>query len=317
MICVSVNVMRASLLAPALAATLIGLTGCDIEDFGSFGRYSKDFHESYTLKAGGRLSVETFNGTVEVSGWDQDTVDVSGTKFGPTQQAADDLKIQTDSTPDSLSIRAVRPSERRGSWGARFVIKMPRRAVLDSIKTSNGQVHISDATGPVRVRTSNGAVRIQSFDGGVDAQTSNGTLEFTDVKGEVVARTSNGRIHAENLSGSLQASTSNGSITANLAAATDRPLRLETSNGGVDVTLPSKFDNDVRINSSNAAITLHLPATTNARVQARTNNAAVTSDFDVRSEGRYGKNRLDGVIGNGGPLLDLSTSNGGIRLVKM
>ena len=29
------------------------------------------------------------------------------------------------------------------------------------------------------------------------------------------------------------------------------------------------------------------------------------------------KNRIDGVIGSGGPLLDLTTSNAGIRLVKM
>ena len=41
----------------------------------------------------GKLSVETFNGAVEVSGWDQNTVDISGTTQGPTQQDADDLEV--------------------------------------------------------------------------------------------------------------------------------------------------------------------------------------------------------------------------------
>jgi hypothetical protein len=39
--------MRAKLLLMPLAVALLGLTGCDIEDFGSFQRYQRDFHYSY------------------------------------------------------------------------------------------------------------------------------------------------------------------------------------------------------------------------------------------------------------------------------
>lgn len=309
--------MRAKLVFPILLAGLLGLAGCDIEDFDGFGRYPKDFHYSYPLKAGGRLSLESFNGTVEVTGWDQEMVDVNGTKFGPRSDAVDSLKIEISNSPDSVSIRAVRPSDLHGRWGAKFVIRMPRRAIVDLIHTSNGQIHIIDGAGPGRFRTSNGAIRVESFQGSVDAQTSNGPVELTDVTGEAVVRTSNARIHADHLKGSLQAATSNGPITADLAAPADRPLRLESSNGGVDVTLPAKFSNDVRINTSNGPITLHMPFEVNARVLARTSNASVNSDFEVRMQGEFGKNHMDGSIGTGGPLLDLTTSNGPIRLLKM
>jgi DUF4097 and DUF4098 domain-containing protein YvlB len=309
--------MRTKVLVPVLVAGLFGLTGCYIDEFRGFGRFPKDFHYSYPLKSGGRLSIETFNGTVDLSGWDQEMVDISGTKFGPSADAADSLKIEIDNSPDAVSVRAVRPSELRGSWGARFTIKMPRHAVLDLIKTSNGQIRVTDGAGPARLRTSNGSIHAQAFEGSLDAQTSNGAVELTDVTGEALVRTSNGHIHADNLKGPLQASTSNSSITANVTAAGNRPLRLETSNGSVDLTLPPKFDNDVRVSSSNGHITLHLPAEVNARVQARTNNASVTCDFEVRAQSEIRKNRLDGVIGTGGPLLDLSTSNGSIRLMRM
>lgn len=309
--------MRARLVFPVLLASLLGATGCDIEDFGGFGRYPRDFHYSYPLKAGGRLSIESFNGAVEVTGWDQETVDVSGTKYGPSADAVDSLKIEISNSPDSVSIRAVRPSEFHGRWGARFFVKAPRRAVLDLINTSNGEIHLIDGAGPGRFRTSNGAIRVEDFQGGLDAQTSNGPVELTDVTGEAVVRTSNGRIHADHLKGPLQASTSNGAITADLSETADRPLRLESSNGPVDVTLPSKFSNDVRINTSNGPITLHMPFEVNARVLARTSNSSVRSDFEVRMQGQFGKNRMDGSIGNGGPLLDLTTSNGPIRLLKM
>ena len=309
--------MRTILTVPVFAAGLLGSAGCYLDDFGVFGRFTKDFHDSYPLKPGGRLSIESFNGSIELTGWDQDTVEINGTKFGPSPEATDSLRIDISNSPDSVSLRAVRPSELRGSWGARFEVRMPRRSVLDLIKTSNGHIRVTDGSGPARLRTSNGPITVQAFDGSLDAQTSNGAVDLTDVTGEAMVRTSNGHIHAENLKGPLQAITSNGSITAGFSAAGDRPVRLETSNGAVDLTLPAKFSNDVRVSSSNGHITLHMPAELSARILARTNNASVTSDFDVRRLGEYSKNRMDGVIGSGGPLLDLSTSNASIRLLKM
>jgi len=309
--------MTAKLAIWAVMPALLGLTGCDPEDFGA-ARYNKDFHYSYPLKAGGKLAIETFNGSIELAGWDQDTVDISGSKYGPSQEAAEAIEVAIANAPDSVDIRVVRPSDFRGNRGARFTVRMPRQALLDRITSSNGTIQVRDGSGPARFRTSNGAIRIQAFDGTLDARTSNGAIELIDVVGEVTARTSNGRIRADNLKGPLEATTSNGSITANLGQAqSDRSLRLETSNGGVDVTLPPDFANGVRASSSNGPITLHTPTAMNAHIVAHTSNASISTDFEVRVQGTVSKNSMDGTIGTGGPLLDLSTSNAPIRLLKM
>jgi len=157
--------MRAKLLLPILAAALLCLAACDFEDFGGFDRYRQDFHYTYPLKSGGRLSVETFNGSVEVSGWDQETVDISGAKYAATQEAADALKVAIDNSPDSVSIRVTRPSDRRGNMGARFVIKIPRAAYVDRIFTSNGAIRTLDGSGPARLRTSNAEIRVEALRG--------------------------------------------------------------------------------------------------------------------------------------------------------
>ena len=60
-----------------------------------------------------------------------------------------------------------------------------------------------------------------------------------------------------------------------------------------------------------------MPYQVNAHVMARTSNSSISSDFEIRMQGEFSKNRMEGVIGNGGPLIDLSTSNGSIRLLKM
>lgn len=270
--------MRAWILAPAIAAGLLSLTACDIEDFHG-GRVSRDFHYSYPLAANGRITVEAFNGSVEISGWDQDTIDVSGTKYARSEQALDALEINIDHSPNAVGIRTRRPSIGHGNEGARFVIKAPRNAVVDRIDTSNGSIRVADGAGPARLKTSNGS------------------------------------IHVEGLNGSVEAQTSNGRIQAALEAASG-PVKLETSNGSVELRLPAKFDDDVRVHTSNGGITLRAPETLNARVSARTSNGSVSSDLEVRSRGEISRHRLEGVIGAGGPLLDLSTSNGGIRITR-
>jgi len=307
--------MRAKLALPALVAALFFLTACDVE-LGNFQRFTRDFHYSYPMNADGRLSVETFNGSIEISGWDQNTVDISGTKYGPTQEAADNLNVGIDNTPGDISIRVARPSDWHGNLGARFAIKVPRKALLDRIVTTNGAIRTLDGTGPSRMKTSNGAIHIEGLNGRVDAQTSNGSIDLTDIAGDATVHTSNGRIHVEGVQGALDATTSNGGVTADLEHV-DRPVRVGTSNGGVDLTLPASYTSEIRVNTSNAGITLHLPAQINAHVVARTTNSSVSTDFEVRTVGELSKNRLDGTIGSGGPLIDLNTSNCGIRLLRM
>jgi len=310
--------MRAKLLLPILAAALLGLASCDFADFGGFDRYRQDFHYTYPLKSGGRLLVETFNGSVEVSGWDQETVDISGAKYAATQEAADELKVAIDNSPDSVSIRVTRPWDRRGNMGARFVIKIPRAAYVDRIFTSNGSIRTLDGSGPARLRTSNGAIRVQGLRGSLEAQTSNGSVELIDIDGDAKVHTSNGHIRTEGLRGSLEAGTSNSSINARLEQVpAGRPVRLETTNSSVELSVPVNFANDIRVSTSNGGITLHMPYQVNAHVMARTTNSSISSDFEVRMRGEFSKNSLEGVIGNGGPLIDLSTSNGSIRLLKM
>jgi DUF4097 and DUF4098 domain-containing protein YvlB len=307
--------MRLKFIIPALAAGLLCLTACDIEDWGDLGRFTSDFHYSYPLRAGGALSLETFNGSVDISGWDQDTVDISGTKFGPTQSAADNLRVEIDHTPDAVSIRVPRPYGRRNREGARFVIKIPRGAVLDRITSSNGGIRATAGSGPARLKTSNGSVHVEGMDGNLDVQTSNGPVEVRDVKGDVVAHTSNGHIRADGVDGTLDATTSNAGVRAEIGTA-DRAVRVETSNGPVELWLPNGLSREVRVNTSNSGITMHLPSALNARVLAHTSNSSISTDFDVSLRGQIDKNHMDATIGSGGPLIDLSTSNGSIRLLK-
>lgn len=309
------NRLAASL---CLAPFVLALTACDFDfDEGGEARHKEDFHYTYNLKSSGRLELESFNGSVEITGWDKESIDISGTKYANTEDRLKALKVEITNTPDSVRIKTIRPTERHGNMGVRFVISVPRKILLDRIASSNGSIRVQQVEGNGRFKTSNGSVRASNIKGDLDISTSNGSVELSEFVGGVVAHTSNGSVKATGVRGYFEATTSNGSIDAHvIEASAGRPIRIESSNGKVVLQVDS-LKNDIIASTSNSSITVKLPATMSAKLKASTSNAGIQSDFDVTTSGAISKHRLEGTIGSGGPMLDLHSSNGTIRIVKM
>lgn len=299
---------------PAILLPVLFLTACDDFDFdGSWDRYKEDFHYSYDLAAGGRFSLENFNGTVEISGWDQNKVDIAGTKHAHSRQALDGTKIEVNAGAGAVSVRTIAPYPNRGV-GARYVIRVPRRVQLDRVVSSNGAIRLDDVEGLASLKTSNGSVRTAHTRGDLDVTSSNGSIDLQHL-GNARLHTSNGGIRGEVTKGLLEAGTTNGPIDMRV---TDPPatetVRASSSNGHIDLTLNAV--RDVRASTSNSSVTLHLPSNPNARLRAHTSNSSITTEFDLTVRGTQSKSSVEGTLGSGGPLLDLSSSNGSIKVLR-
>jgi len=287
---------------------------------GDSSRYREDFHYSYPQTAGGRLTLENFNGSVEITGWDQNTVDVSGAKYAESESLLHSMRIEVSSSGNTVRVKTTHPEIQHGNMGAKYVIRVPRQTELEDVTSSNGSIRVEDIQGNARLATSNGSVHLAKIQGSVDAHSSNGSVEVQDVKGDVNFRTSNGSVHADVVEGAFEAETSNGGIRAHLHnPAPGRAIRLETSNGNIDLEVDSPLQNDVIASTSNGPITVRVPAGTSANLHASTNsNGSVRTDFDVLMRGgEISKHRIEGSINGGGARIDLTTSNGNINLLKM
>jgi DUF4097 and DUF4098 domain-containing protein YvlB len=303
-----------------VAGCVAVLTGCHV-DFGDSDRFREDFHHSFKLVPGGRLSVENQNGEIDISTWDKDEIEINGTKNASDQELLRDIKIDIESTPNSVNIRVNRPNF-RGNCGVRFAIRVPKKLELDRIRSSNGGILVNGVEGSANLQTSNGRIEAIRMVGKLVVETTNGSIDLGGHTGLVKARTSNGKISGEIAKGWLDAHTSNGGIDVRLLEIdSPEPVRLETSNGNINVTLNA--GHALRARTSNSSITLHLPEKADATLHAETSNSRIDSDFgDTRKssggdddEDRKHK-RLDAKVGNGGPVIDLSTSNGNIRIRK-
>ena len=299
-----------------LSTLLLG--GCMI-DFGDNDRYKEDFHRSFQVDTGAVLSVENFNGAIEVTGSDSRTVEVSGTKYANSKEALNELRVDMTGSSGSVRIRTERPDFWNGGGGVRYTIRVPKKMVLEHVQSSNGRIQVENLDGSAHLRTSNGAIQVTDIKGELSAETSNGRIEIRGLDGNGSLRTSNGPIDAEASHGRFEARTSNGKIDVRLAdPMPDHPVVLETSNGHVELRLDSKEVPEVRARSTNSGIVLILPASANARVHAHTTGGSIRSDFAGIADNRESRHSHDaeGTIGSGGRTLDLETRNGSIELLK-
>ncbi len=129
----------------------------------------------------------------------------------------------------------------------------------------------------------------------IGATTHNGGIMVSDVQGTIVAESNNGGIHLARVAGDVSGTTHNGGIMAELLGKSwqGRQLELDTHNGGITVSMPEGYS---------------------AHVRAETSHGNIRSDFPITVTGRIWPRTLDTNLGSGGPLIHITTNNGGINL---
>jgi hypothetical protein len=124
--------------------------------------------------------------------------------------------------------------------------------------------------------------------------TINGGVEVSGLKGRITAESTNGGIRARDIWG---------------------PLDARSTNGGVEVDLADVSESGVKLGCVNGGIELRLPSTAKANISARITNGGINaSGLQMETIGESSRRRLDARLNGGGPQIELSGTNGGIRI---
>src|SRR5256885_12807596 len=71
---------------------------------------TKEFNQSYPLKAGGAFELQNVNGTVDVQGWDRDTIEIHAVKTAKNRESDLELvSIDVDAKPGVVSVATRYP----------------------------------------------------------------------------------------------------------------------------------------------------------------------------------------------------------------
>jgi DUF4097 and DUF4098 domain-containing protein YvlB len=285
-------------MVPALA---VSFGGCGfLEDHATA---EKSESKSFTTQATPHVSVDTFNGKIDVTAGTSKGVEVDVTKHAraPSQDdaeaALEKIEVTVKQDGDSFHIQAHDTDEAApGSRGVDVTIQVPAGSVLD-LKTTNGKMNVVGLTGDVAAETSNGGIQIKGAKGKLRLETTNGPIRVTGGVGKLEAKTSNGKIEIDH---------------------TRAPVTVQTSNGSIHFT-GSLARGDNSFQSTNGSIVLKLSGRNQFLLDAETNNGSINLGFPLTQSEENSKTHVKGRLGKDDSVgrLKIETSNGKIEIVRV
>jgi DUF4097 and DUF4098 domain-containing protein YvlB len=252
---------------------------CDPSDWvGGGPEYKEDFHKTFPLEAGGRFSLKNTNGDIRIETWSKAEADISAVKTARGhKENLDKVTIETNAQAGSVAVDTVYPKFRNLRVSVKYDIKVPEGVKLELVRSTNGDVELVGHYGDVKASSTNGDIKLSGSAAAAELSTTNGGIHAADVSGPIDAHTTNGRI-------SLTVSSLKGDIIA------------RTTNGGITARLGGDINARLKVHTTNGSINTSLPVTISNLNQSR--------------------RRLEGTIGSGGPLIDLSTTNGSVSIER-
>ena len=296
--------MKSVLATVAFTAALpFSFAGCVVVD--SQGHIARE-EKRFTVSGTPELHLTTFDGAIEIRSGDTKTIVVEIEKRGPTQEAIDQLKIETKQDGNRIEIEVKKPAREvvffgvgRMSPTARLIVTMPPAGDVVA-KSGDGSIRIEHVHGHLQLRTGDGSIRGTDIGGQLTVATGDGSVTLDEVDGDVDVDSGDGGVSVSGKIGIAKLHTGDGSIT--FRAATGSSMKddwsMTTGDGGVALYLPSDFA---------------------AELDAHTGDGSIRNDLNVTAESEGGdrdkeRRTLKGKIGAGGKTLRIRTGDGSIRL---
>jgi DUF4097 and DUF4098 domain-containing protein YvlB len=204
---------------------------------------SKDFDQSYPLQAGGSFELQNVNGTVEVQGWDRDSVEVHAVKTAKVKESdLERVSIEVDAKPSAVSVVTRYPQNEGVEVAVEYTIHVPHGARLEHIGTVNGTLRIAGVDNIEDLRTVNGNIEVYEGGGAIHAHTTNGNVHLE------LARLSSAGASAGARSdkGEATAETTNGSLLLAVPSDTQAELEARCMNGNFSSELPLTLESSLR-----------------------------------------------------------------------
>jgi DUF4097 and DUF4098 domain-containing protein YvlB len=281
--------------AVALAAALAS-AGCTIDIRGD----DRVVREEKRFQVGGEvdLTVRTFDGTIDVRGWDRNEVLVRIERRGSNDADLDALEVRAEQQDGRVVVEARDPRSRDAASGwsspsVSFLVSTPRGAVVRA-RTGDGNVTTSSLTGSVELETGDGALRAERVSGRIRGRTGEGDVRMSGVAGTLELDAGAGDVEVDGRFEMVDVRSGEGRIVfeANRGSAMKKDWSIATGDGTVTVRLPEDFD---------------------AEVEARTGDGRVRVNGDG-AEGRDERRVMRGTLGKGGRRLRLESGEGSIEI---
>ncbi len=251
---------------------------------------NKKFSEAVDLSRQGRVVIETYKGSIDVTTWDKDTVEI-------------DAIIEADKDDDLVALTEVRVHRSGNTLRIESdyerAKKAGKRKLFGNSYVSLPYVHYRirmPRTADLQIDDYKSVIEINDLAADLDLETYKGEADINNVAGEVRIDTYKGDVELTELAGSLEADTYKGNITAEFV----------------------EFNGNSAVDTYRGTVVLALPRSAGFDLEANMGKKGdLDSDFDLDNVRISDKNKYRGQVGGGGPDLDIDTYRGEVILSVM
>jgi DUF4097 and DUF4098 domain-containing protein YvlB len=267
--------------------------------------------ETHTFEVSGTpdVTLETFDGGIEVHTWDRPTIEVIVEKQAPDENLLQQIKVEPTQDGNKVAVRVRGPEHSHDggihigvvfSPSAKLRVALPRTSTLD-VRSSDGNLNVEDVSGTMSLRTSDGAIIGLRLTGDIRARTDDGSVRLREATGKVDVETLDGSVVVNGTLTHLRAKSGDGSVrvAAESGSVLTEDWLIETGDGSVDVRLPEGLDAEVDASTQDGTI----------RSTYRGLDVPRREATDRRKDGR----QLRVTLGGGGKTLRVRTGDGTIR----
>ena len=249
------------------------------------------------------VDLSTFDGRIEVRGWDRSEVRVVVEKRAANRERLEEIEIEAGQSGDRVRVAArrrdadgLRVTLSLGSncAGARLIASVPHESNLHA-RTDDGRITITDVSGTIEVSTDDGRIRGAGLHGSVRARTDDGSVRLQEIDGDVAVHTDDGSIHVSGVLAGLEASTDDGRIVVGAARG-------------------SAMSGDWELHAEDGRVTVDLPDDFSALLDLATGDGRIRVDDRFGGDADRGAETLRRVVGGGGFVLRVRTGDGSIRV---
>ena len=244
--------------------------------------FADEWNRTYQVGDKPALHVETNDASVEITRGVSKTISAHVTSEG-YKIGNGEVRVTDRQSGDGVELEVHVPN----NWGVhmgwttrrvRVEVQVPPETALD-LHAGDGHINVSGTNGPARIDTGDGAIEVHDFSGSIKGHTGDGHMTIDGVLTDVDLRTGDGHID----------------LTARPGSKMNSGWLIHTSDGRVEARLPQDFAAELYAHTGDGRIQLDIPVTVNGSVE---------------------RSRIRGKMNGGGPLLEITTGDGSIRIAR-
>ncbi len=170
----------------------------------------KDVHRNFKVEKGGKLKMKLkAGGSISITGWDKDEVEVKASIGGRDWQ---DCNVDFNQTSSGVEIISEYKDDLGSHSGSsHFDVMVPNKFNL-RLETMGGKIDVHYVNGDLNGKTMGGRMDLSNLKGHVDFSIMGGQISLTDSEVDGKVSTMGGNILIENVKGNVAGSTIGGKV---------------------------------------------------------------------------------------------------------